>query len=123
MTTTITATATRSGDWWAVEFTTTAGTRFTQARRLDQVDAMVRDICDLDGIEVDQVDVIPVTSSTEAEAVARYRDAADQAARASEQASAASRSAVRELRDAGLSVRDVATLMGVTPQRVSQLAS
>ena len=119
---TIIAKATRSGEWWAVEFEGPAGQRFTQAKRLDQVEAMVRDICDMDGVEVDAVQVDPVVGDVEMEAVVSYREAAEAAAQAKAQASLASRAAVSRVRAEGLSVRDVAALMGVTPQRVSQLA-
>ena len=83
---------------------------------------MVRDICDMDGVEVDAVQVDPVVGDVEMEAVVSYREAAEAAAQAKAQASLASRAAVSRLRAEGLSVRDVAALMGVTPQRVSQLA-
>ena len=53
----IEATAMRDGDWWVVEFVSQAGQRFTQARRLDQIPAMVADICAMDGIEVGPVEI------------------------------------------------------------------
>ena len=119
----ITAKATRSGDWWAIEFTSPAGPRFTQARRLDQVEALARDICNMDGVQVDAVEVVPQTTGAEAGAVGEYLQAAAEASAAAERASLASRRAVTVLRGEGLSVRDIAALMGISPQRVSQLAS
>ena len=56
----IEVTAIRSGGWWAIEFATGAGIRYTQARRLDQVESMVRDICNVDGVPVDDIHISPV---------------------------------------------------------------
>lgn len=44
---------------------------------------MVRDICDMDGVEVDAVQVDPVVGDVEMEAVVSYREAAEAAAQAS----------------------------------------
>lgn len=117
----ITATATRSGEWWAVEVPEIPGL-FTQARRLDQVEAEVIDAATLLGVEVDEVEVQPVLSPSERELVARLQEAREAARNAEEVASAASRAAVRAFRDEGLTVRDVAAVIGISPQRVSQLA-
>nr|DAW01356.1 MAG TPA: antitoxin [Caudoviricetes sp.] len=119
--TTITATATRSGRWWAVEFTNSAGQRFTQARRLDQIPETVADICAMDDVKVDHVDVTPVTQRDAQVAVEQYREATKAAAEAAERASQASRHAARLLHDAGLSMRDVGAVMGLSHQRASQL--
>ncbi|SPT53735.1 Uncharacterised protein [Actinomyces bovis] len=51
-----------------------------------------------------------------------YKDRAKEAAAAEAKAASASRIAVAVLRQDGLPVRDVALLMGISPQRVSQLA-
>ena len=120
---TITAHAVRSGDWWAVTFDGPTGTFHTQARRLDQVDEMVRDILDMEGITDTEIDVIPVVSPEDQAAVTDARTAAAEAARTADEASARSRAAVARLRAEGLTVRDIGTLLGVSPQRISQLAS
>ena len=52
----VTAIAQRSGDWWAIEVPEIPGL-FTQTRRLDQTDDMVRDAAKLLGREVSQVTV------------------------------------------------------------------
>ena len=120
----VTATATRAGQWWAIEVSDVAGGLHTQARRLDQVASAVIDavalVADLspDAIEVD---VIPVLPEAEGDLIESARSASQEAARAAERASRLSRQAVEQLRSEGLTVRDVGGLLGVSPQRVSQL--
>jgi len=120
----VTAMATRTGQWWAIEVSDVAGGLHTQARRLDQVASAVIDavalVADLspDAIEVD---VIPILSEAEADLIESARTASQEAALAAERASRLSRQAVEQLRSEGLTVRDVGGLLGVSPQRVSQL--
>ena len=116
----IDATAQRCGKWWAVEFHTPNGPRATQARRLDEIEAMVRDLCELDDVAVAEVHVSPVFP--EKAEVERSREATKQAAEATAAASKTSRDLVARLRAQGMPIRDVAVLLGVSPQRVSQLA-
>ena len=118
----VTAKATREGGWWAVEVPEVPGL-FTQAKRLDQVVDMVVDAAQLLGHEDVEVTVVPQLDDADAALVeaASARRAALRDAEA--QAAAASREAVARLRAEGLPVRDVATLMGISPQRVSVLAS
>jgi DNA-directed RNA polymerase specialized sigma24 family protein len=120
---TITASAVRSGDWWAVSFDGPTGTFHTQARRLDLVGEMVRDILDMEGIGEAFINVVPVVSAEDEEAARATRAAAAEAARVADEASTRSRQTVARLRAEGLTVRDIGTLLGVSPQRVSQLAS
>jgi len=120
----VTATATRTGQWWAIEVSDVAGGLHTQARRLDQVVSAVIDAVALvadvspDAIEVD---VIPMLPEAEADLIESARTASQEAALAAERASRLSRQVVEQLRSEGLTVRDVGGLLGVSPQRVSQL--
>jgi predicted RNase H-like HicB family nuclease len=121
----VTAKVTRSGDWWAVEVPEVPGV-FTQAKRLDQVEEMVRDAVALmidarpAGIDVDLVPVLPHDVEDD---LRKARELANQAAILQEEASAATRRVVLELREIErLSVRDVGKLLKLSPQRVSQLA-
>lgn len=50
----VTATATRSEDWWAIEVPEIPGL-FTQAKRLEEVPELVRDAAALLGASVDEV--------------------------------------------------------------------
>ena len=65
MTTQLTATATRSEGWWAVSVPEVDGL-FTQARRLDQIPAMVRDALTL----FPELDIDPADTEISVETVA-----------------------------------------------------
>jgi DNA-directed RNA polymerase sigma subunit (sigma70/sigma32) len=119
-------TATREVDWWSlVAFDVEGREVASQARRLDQADAAIREAIALVlDIEHDAFDVaitpdlshIEVSGGT-LQALELRRDLTDLADRARRRTPAA----VAELRQAGLTVRDVAQLLGVTPSRVSQI--
>ena len=117
----IEVTAIRNGRWWAIEFATGAGIRYTQARRLDQVESMVRDICNMDGVPVDDIHISPVVDPAAQEAIAAYQDASRTAQEAREAYVEASSRTAAVLRGEGLTVRDISVFMGLSPQRVSQL--
>jgi DNA-directed RNA polymerase specialized sigma subunit len=96
-----------------------------KARRLDQADAAIREaialVLDVDDGTFD-LDITPDLRHIEVsggtlEALELRRDLAELTDRARRQTPAA----VAELRQAGLTVRDVAQLLGVTPSRVSQI--
>lgn len=117
----ITAVACRSGNWWAIRIPEVDGA-YTQARRLDQVPAMAADaaamLSDIDPAEIE----VTVQSHTDAdEAIERAKHARAIADDASDQASRFIRDAAKELLDEKLTVRDVGHLLGVSPQRVSQI--
>lgn len=123
----VTAKATRSGQWWAVEVPEVEGA-FTQARRLDQVPAMVADAIHLlTGVPLDEIEVqLGDVDLGDPQVLAETRAARERvatAARSQEEAARASRRAVARLRARGLSVRDVGVILDVSPQRVSQLAA
>ena len=122
----VTATAVRSEGWWAIEVTGVPGGPFhTQTRRLDQVEAMVKDgialMAEIPEATI-EVTVIPKLSQRDAELIDAVRAASQDAATAAELASKLSRQAVEQLRSEGMTVRDVGALLGVSAQRVSQLA-
>lgn len=122
----VTAKVTRSGDWWAIEVPEVPGV-FTQAKRLDQVEGMVRDavalMTDARPPEI-AVELIPVLPDDIEDDLRTARDLTNQAAILQAEASAATRRVVAELRvNEGLSVRDVGQLLKLSPQRVSQLAA
>ena len=106
MTTQIHATAERGNGWWVVTFSVD-GTEFgTQAKRLDQIN-------DID---------YEVTDARYVDLVNEYKIRAHEALEAEHEAASASRRAVAAMREDGLPLRDVASMMGISPQRVSQLA-
>lgn len=115
------ALAHRDDGWWAVEVPEIPGL-FTEARRLDQIADLVKEAA-VFMIGTDDLDVVVVPN------VPAYDDLIDSAVglrdrqqRLEREATAASRRAVSTLRhDAGLTTRDVASLLRITPQRVSQI--
>lgn len=116
--------ATRSGDWWAITIPELPGA-FSQCKRLDQVEAMAREVIalmlDIDPTDVDGVEVdvqLPDQLADDLAALRRSERLADDARQA---AAHAQRRAAEQLRAAGLSVRDIGQLLGVSHQRVSQI--
>ena len=118
------AVATRSGAWWAITIPQLPGA-FSQCKRLDQVEAMAREVialmldtdpADVAGVEVDVH--LPDPLADDLAALRRSERLADDARQA---AAHAQRRAAEQLRAAGLSVRDIGHLLGVSHQRVSQI--
>lgn len=118
----VTATAERSGNWWAVEVPEIPGL-FTQARRLDQIDGMVRDAAHMLGREIGTVTVEPKLSEQDERMIDELLAARREATEARAKASRLTVNAVDMLRGQGMTVRDVADIIGITPQRVSALAN
>jgi predicted RNase H-like HicB family nuclease len=116
-----TATCRRVGNWWAISVPELKGVH-TQARRLDQVAAMTTDaialMLDVDPVTI-EVTVEPELPGTVARAI-EARRAARAADEAAEQATA---TAVRTLIGDGYTVRDAGALLGLSPQRISQIAA
>lgn len=116
-----TAECVRSGNWWAITVPEIKGV-FSQARRLDQVEAMAREAIAL------MLNVSPNTFDVEVKPevpgeVARARKARTELRRAEESAEEATKSAARALLEKGYTVRDAGKLLGISPQRVSQLTA
>lgn len=121
----VTARAQRSGGWWAVDVPEVPGV-FTQVRRLDQVaDQVAAAVATmLEDITAADVEVSLDAKTAFAQQVEQALLASEEAARAQARASGLMRQVVHGLRtEEALSVRDVATLLGVSHQRVSQLSS
>ncbi|WP_350258393.1 hypothetical protein [Scrofimicrobium sp. R131] len=124
----ITATATRSDGWWAVELPVNGRTQYTQGRTLAEAKAMAQDLLSIWADELDSEELRDATVVLEvvgeeralAEQVAKAQAAVDESARA---ARATQKDAVAAMRKLGLTMQDIADLMGVTKGRVSQLAN
>jgi predicted RNase H-like HicB family nuclease len=121
-----TVTAARSGRWWALEVLDLPGVH-SQARRLDQAEAMVREVIGL-MLEVPE-DSFDVVIKPQMESLGELGEAIEEALHARQLAeeaqaasSAAMRHAVREVRTSGYTARDAGLLLGVSNQRISQLA-
>jgi predicted RNase H-like HicB family nuclease len=123
---TFTAHCTRTGGWWAISVPDADGL-WTQAKRLDQVEEMAREaigaVLDLDDDEIQVRVEVDLDDRALAEAVANVRHLRAEAERLQHEASDQMAEAVHLLRDkADLPMRDVAKLLGVSHQRVGQIA-
>ena len=121
-----TAHCTRTGGWWAISVPDADGL-WTQSKRLDQVEEMARDaigaVMDLDDDQIEVQLEVELEDPVLREAVANVRHLRAEAERLQHEASVQMSEAVHLLRDkADLSMRDVAVLLGVSHQRVGQLA-
>ncbi len=119
-----TAVARRSDGWWAVDVPAIPGAR-SQARRLDHVEAMAREVigllldADPDSFEIDVEVDLPEQVRQRVDAVGRARADADDAAQL---ATGLTGRTALDLRDQlGLSMRDIGRLLGISHQRVAQL--
>lgn len=118
---TYTAVARRSGDWWAISVPALKGVH-TQARRLEQVEAMAREAIAL-MLDTDPVDI---TVGVQAELPAAAEDALAARRRAREAEKLAEQTttdAVAVMLSEGYTVRDVGAMLDLSPQRISQIAS
>jgi len=114
--------AERAGKWWTI--TVPEVPVHTQAKRLDQVEAMAADalalVFDVDpaDVEIELEVVLDADGRAALDLAAEARQAADASAAA---ASAAAQNAARTLHEQGLPMRDVGLIMGLSHQRVHQL--
>jgi hypothetical protein len=121
---TVTVTAERGTGWWVLECAEAGSV--SQCKRLDQAADEMREAIahqmglPVDGFDIEVVPVLPIGYRREVVAAEEARGAA-QAANAA--AAAHSRAAARALADAGLTVRDVGTVMGISHQRAAQLVA
>lgn len=110
--------------WWAVEVPSIPGL-FTQARTMNAITDMVVDAAQTLGVEVSASDVrlevvLPPEVQAQLDKAKADAVAAEEAQRvAAEEA----REVVSVLRRKGYTVREVGAVLGVSPQRVSQLCS
>lgn len=118
------AVAERDGSWWAIRVPELRGV-YSQARRLADVEAMARDaIALLNEVAPDSFDitVVPILDDEATRLVEQARADRVDAERAARRASEQLRAAVDRLVSAGLTVRDIAHLLGLSHQRVAQVA-
>jgi hypothetical protein len=122
-----TATARRSAGCWAIEVTSNdlPHPAYTQARRLDQAEAMVRDLLalhfDIDVNETSAVEIVPVLDEPLADEVTKTRRARATADRLRVDAIYLTRETARHLKEQGMPQRDISILLGISHQAVSQL--
>ena len=118
-----TVNAYREGDWWALEVPDAEV--FTQCRRLDQAATVAREAIALkydvpeDDILIGDVNAEIGDDITALRTESRQKALA--AEEASRQAAASARHVVAEIRSRGYSLRDTATMLNLSHQRVAQL--
>ena len=121
---TYTARCERVGDWWAISVPELRGVN-TQARRLEKVEAMVREAIAL-FLDVPQdsfdIRIEPVLPRDLQQKVGRVRKVREEAEVLQRQAATASAEVAADLvRRAHLTVRDAGRVLGLSHQRVAQL--
>lgn len=117
--------AERSGAWWALSVDDLPGVH-SQAKSLHQAETYAREAIALATDEDPAnlaVVVNPVLPRTVMRKVLASRQKVTALQHIQEETAALSREAARALIDSGLSQRDAATVLGVSFQRVSQLAN
>lgn len=113
----------REAEGWAVEIPEFKNLHLS-AKRLDKVEAMVKEAAKNYGI-TDTCDVVIKIIATMPGIICDMESAQEKmklAAKLQEEASQEIREVVKKMREQGLTMRDIAVLLGVTPQRVAQLA-
>jgi hypothetical protein len=121
------AEVTRDGRWWMIYVPEID--QLTQARRINEINEMARSLIAIstgEPLEQITVDIVSITVpgigdiQRAAHDLIHMRDEADQAAKKAQQFSA---EFVHGVTAAGIPVRDAGELLGLSPQRISQLAS
>jgi hypothetical protein len=120
---------TREGRWWMVHIPEING--LTQARRLAEAPTMAREYIALDrGIRLRDISVevasVRMEKPASRELLESARQIKDMRARASElerESAERAREYAHRLVEHGVPVRDIAALLEISPQRVSQLAN
>ena len=116
--------AVRSGTWWAITVPELEGV-FSQARRLDQVEARAREaislMLDVEEGDVGELDVCVVPPDSVAALLEEMRESEAAATAANERAAKLRRQVAQQLRDDGFPLRDIGRLAGISHQRVSQI--
>lgn len=120
---------TRDGRWWMIHIPDIDGT--TQARRLSEAETMAREYISLvKNIPVDDISIETASVRMEQPEFSELLDRARRIRNARAHAQALDSEATKNAREYaqwltayGLPVRDVATLLDISPQRVSQLTN
>lgn len=114
-------TAKRWGSYWELHID---GVGVTQTRTLAGAEHMIRDYLDLDGHpDPSQIHITVELDGNLANEAEAAREANRQAELARDAAATRFREVVRALKAAGLSGNDIASVLKVSPQRVSQLVN
>ncbi len=118
-----TAHVSRSGNWWHIAVPQAGQFAMTQVRRLEQVDAMTRDmLATLLNVAPDSFDIaIELADSELTDSMNAVAAARKQADEADQRAQEATRAQACRLVEKGLPVRDIAKLLHISRSQVSVL--
>lgn len=120
--TTYTVTAKRWARGWELHID---GVGVTQARSLSVAESMAREyiafVLDIDDENSFDVDVVPELDADLTQEIRTAREQVRTAARQQQEAAAQQRDVAKKLSDTGLTGREIAAVLGMSPQRVSQL--
>ena len=124
--TTYQVTATRDGDWWSLVAEDVDGREVaSQSRRLDQAESAIREaialVLDVDENTLDVEVVLVLDQPPVSDDTLELLELRRELPELSERSRRGTPKAIAELRAAGLTVRDVGQLLGMTPSRVSQI--
>lgn len=117
----------RSGSWWAIEFPDVDERIHSQAKRLDLVPAMAAEAISLwradEGADVDpeDIEVVPILEGELNAMVTAARASREQAETLADEARHVMAAAAARAKAAGLTVRDVGELLGVSYQYAARL--
>ena len=114
----------RDQGWWIMHARIPRTIIYSQAKRVDDVEPMIRDaiagVLDVDP-ESFAIELIFDLDADVLDQVNRARETSTEAAEVQERASRESRAAVQALRNEGLTLKEAGYFLGVSPQRVAQL--
>ena len=114
----------RDEGWWIMHARIPRTIIYSQAKRVDDVEPMIRDaIAGVLDVEPESfaIELTFELDSDVLDQVARAREVSLEAAEVQERASRESRAAVQALRNEGLTLKEAGYFLGVSPQRVAQL--
>lgn len=119
-----TVTAERSSKWWVLQAVEAPGA-ITQVSRLDQADTIREAIAFVTGEPEAEITitVVPVLAAVAQAHIERAYELRELAESSNREAAIETRAAARALKDAGLTLRDVGSIMDVSYQRAHQLVS
>ena len=111
-----------STGWWVTTIPALGPAAVTQSRRLDQATNDIAEVIDLITGESPGDYTLDLTWDDLSESAAEARRLRAESEELAAEAQRATRTAVAELREAGMSLRDIGTLTGVSYQRAQQLS-
>lgn len=117
-------TAERTGKWWVLQAVDVPGA-ISQVARLDQADQIVEAIAFVTKLPEAEIEIVvdPVLPSSISDRMERVRQLREESDRVRSQAATEWRSLAKSLAAEGFSVRDIGTVLHVSPQRAQQLVA